>query len=410
MASQTIDRFLKFDPFCNTIIDCCNTTRYTDYLSAAQNDVFLLPLSLSTPYDLYDCNDNLIQARFGVPASILNSSFSFRVSGYCVAAAETDCETDPCIEDCNCDDVSKFRFCTLFRDEDGCTPVCNCSNVITYTDETTFLDSIVTELSAFFDVVTRSQNVITVEWYQALSPSDDARCRSILTTNTNFSSSENECENWIEATCTLSPSTLTTKTNRCTEYSFLELMQIQGANLCVEIVEDKVCIDSTPMVSFDFSAIPCGNYYIKSDFGCSQTINVCDVCDTIFLKYRNYNEQLKQIRLKASITNLEFVKKQEISMSSDNTIRKLYAEMQFVWSLDVGEYRAGVHKDIAAALESDIVIFTDYFEDSFILQEKSFVHEDNYSINWETNFPRPKISTASTKIKESTTENLNNFV
>ena len=398
-----VNRFLSWDPTCSEIQTCCDTRFEDDVLSAGPNDVWYLPLGTSSSFDLYSADGTLIQAGFGTQSPTINSSFSFQVSGLCEDVEPTDCNENPCQDDCGCEGASYFRFAAKYRDKtDDCTPTDICGTAIEYTgNESDFLDDIVTELSSYFDVVTRDSNIITVEWLQTLDISDDWRCRAILTTRTDFSSVESECNPWIEGDCLIPEVAQNLRSNRCTTYKFLEQMQLQGANVCIKIINKKTCVDGEPLTQFRWATVPtCGLYYILSDYGCSQLINLCDVCDTTFVKWRNNNQQWKQMRLKAVIRNVEFTKKEEVVYQPNGSMNKIYSESEVSWELAIGQYRAFVHKDIQWLLENDIVIFNDFFEVSWIRSDRQFICKEPYTIEWSSEFPTIKTSLAKTRITQ----------
>lgn len=409
MAEQ--QRIINWNGFCAfDRDDCCNAEIEDDTLQAG-SEIWYLPLGTSgVGYNLYDCNGDLVTEGFGTDALVVDSYFKFTVTGICTDAEPTDCEENPCQDDCGCEGASGFRFSAVYRDVDNCTPVFECSSAVIYAgSESVFLDAIVTLLSSYFAVVFRVGNEITVSWKQTTDIPDDWRCRAILTTRTDFATNETECNPWIEGDCLLTATTLNRATNRCTQYQFLEQMQLQGSNVCLTITHNKECIDAEPMIAFDWDGVPPGNYYIQSDYGCSQVIEVGSVCDTVIMNWRNWGTQPKSVRIGAVIRNPTYKKKQQVVYQPDNTLRKIYSNMETTWSITFARYRAKVHGDLAAILDSDYLQFNSYFEDRWIKQTKDFVNDAEYNINWSDAFPTQLTATADTTITEVTTETTNNY-
>lgn len=403
-----LQKIIKWDPECLAgPRDCCDKPVEDDVLVAGLSDVWVLPLQTSTSYDLYDCEGNLIQAGFGTYTTNIKSSFVFKVTGLCAAAEPEGCEENPCQDDCGCEGVSAFRFSARHIDDaDECSEVYTCESAIFHTgSDTVFLDGIVTMLAPYFDAVSRVGNEITVEWDKT---DPDWRCRSILTSRTDFSSDETDCENYIDGDCLLQ-NVYNYTGNRCESVKRNEQMQLQGANLCIEIVQPKYCVDPDPLVKFDFSGVPIGKYYIQSDYGCSQIINVGDVCDTVFVYARNFDQQLKQFRLRGILFAPQFSKKQEVVYQPDGRMRKIYAELEKEWQFNVGEFRASVHYDLATLLESDYLAIEAYFDNSYFMLTREMIHTGNYEINWDEASGGRRIATAETKLKEVAAAVVNNF-
>ena len=197
-------------------------------------------------------------------------------------------------------------------------------------------------------------------------------------------------------------------------------------NLCLSLWQDVICISDNGTevevpcnltispISTGQNCAPGFNYFRigfsyqdlflnKHIAFCSQKIRLKNDCDTILIRFKNENEVYKTVRIEGFIEKIGFNKTQEVSYSSKGINRKLYSAVSKEWILTTNYYTEKFHKHLMRALESD------YFEAEINGEWHRFIFEDNYSIEWNEEYPNLKKGKAVIKLKSYQRDVYNDF-
>lgn len=365
----------RFDPFCGVDLDphiqnvnqayCCNA-KANDSLHVVQGDVWEIPHPNGSSYlPLSLFKGDVPLGVISSPAPNAFSSFGFSIDS-----------------DSVCTGVGGFCTATAqFRLSLVCNGTVLCGDIIDRNDYASledFYDAIITSIQSTIPVtVIRNANFFTAQWYYT---DVMCLCSSVLTTR--------EFDSLSEMSCGLQPIIVEPAT-RCKEAVYRNLIQLQYANMCLNITNKIECIATDTHTRLTFpSKLSIGCYHLEMDgFGCTQNIEVVSGCYHPMIGYRNFGSQTTFHRIGMIIRNPQVKKTQEISKSTKGVIRKLYSTYERSYEMITDLYSEHVHYELAKAVESDEFQVIGAWDEIPLVQPKFFVAEETYKVNWGKTFP-----------------------
>jgi len=196
----------------------------------------------------------------------------------------------------------------------------------------------------------------------------------------------------------------------CTSYFI-----INYHGLCVDRVMDPVCVEDIKYSVKLNCDIPVSEWcaYSGGRFGWgslvaqgasffSQPVEIGKHCDSMLIRYRNENTGWLVMRVNATMEKAGYNKRQEISMSSKGTTRKLLSVIDETYVISTDYYSKKWHDAFVLALESD------YMEVVFEGEWVPIVAEETYKINWEE-IPRPQKGKGEITVKRAKYKYFNTF-
>lgn len=314
---------------------------YVDYgeelLYASPLDRWILPLNNTKSYSLVESGTNI---DLGVISSVNPASPSNWKARF-----------------------SNISSTTYIRIAHACDGVVDCTVALLRSDfpsDAAFLQQVAINMVTFLNyyyVITSevATGIIEMEaaWYDF-----PCLCTAIVTLNdlTNADTSCGGCDITGEDCCL--EAAIITPASRCTNAEYLNLVNIQFTDACVEVLQNPCCITNQQYITLAFPSNIVGDYYISDNLGnCSQTIRVEKQCSVLYpiIVARNNCEDSIRMRLPIEFVRPTLKGDRRMTRATNLTIKKLYQQTEASWEFRTSPLEYDTHKDIYTLLSKQIV-------------------------------------------------------
>lgn len=343
--------------------DCpeCFQNYGEEVLYAAPLDRWRLPLDTTKTY-------NLINMDTGVDEGVISST---NPNGYNTWQVQ----------------ISGIESTSLIRVARSCDGVVDCTEVVRRSDFGTdqeFVQAIGTLLIVeqdydFFTTPEVSSGVfeVTANW-----TAQDCRCNAILTTS-DLSSMDINCGGCdIEGESCCLDATVISEGGRCNETIYLNVINIQFVDLCVEVLQQPLCIENDPYLTLFFPNI-LGCFYISDNLGnCSQKIEIQKWCSTMYpLCFANNNNQdVMIVRLPLTFQKPSLQSDRTLTRATNLTIKKLFQRTEVSWEFKTSMLEFDTHQDIYDFLSRQNVAIQRIWNQRGLIT-KNFILDEEYKVD-----------------------------
>lgn len=288
-----------------------------------------------------------------------------------------------------------------------CDCVASCSGIIersSYGSDTEFLEAVgiafATELGGTSSVQDDTVQIFYNDFSECL-------CDAIVTSNTNFTDDSGVCNlPNISEGCIIPISVLQTVNNCTSEQVCVNLIQVQGVDVCI-YVNQPVCISGvTTILTFpsELDISKCYHLLLEAprDIYCSQPFQVItDDCFYPMIRARNNNEPYIVFRIGLDVKNMQIKKDRVTSKDANKYIKNIATSREKVYDITTDYYTKEVHEVISDMMDKNIFeIYLFYSITDSTPSWHRFVSTDDYIIEWQDVKPSYVVSQAKTKITE----------
>jgi len=288
-----------------------------------------------------------------------------------------------------------------------CDCVRTCSSVVKrqdYASDEDFIAGVGSAINAvmgdYYDV---QDNTLTI----GFDDFDDCFCKSIVTTNTEFVDGESTCSlPDINEGCNIPIMIMNTINNCNNEQNCLEIMQLQGVDICLKS-NQPICITAqTTVLTFPEEVVLNSCYYLQLTTGrdtyCSQPFKlVTDDCFYPLVRAKNNNEAYTVVRLGLHLRRRQVVKDLNISKDGNKKIKKVSVSRELVYEVITDHYPKEVHLFISDLFDKETLeiygVWQIYGQNNW----QKFVNTEEYTIEYIETPLEVDVAQAKTKLTVS---------